>query len=147
MSKFVKVFKDLPESLRNSYELKRNFILVEKLNTEAKTKSGIIISTAQDQFGAVKDDLPDWARVLEVGEGYDDAEGNPDSTLLEVQPGNIVLIPKLSINYFSYFGSASGDSKANSVGISTSDSAQMVFKDEESFNEFFKFVDNVENDG
>lgn len=131
---YLDKFKSLD---KESFTLKGNYILVEKIEKEeVKTKSGLIIES--DQFSNMNRKMnpmdnaekPEFYRVILTGEGYSDGEP------LEVDAGNIILLPKLSVKTFSHFYLLE-EYKPDTIGLTTSSEAQMVFKDEDHFRGFF----------
>jgi co-chaperonin GroES (HSP10) len=108
-----------------------------------KTKSGIILQdNTKNQFGTIGQDKPNFCIILDVGEGYYDPKTKKyDRSVMEVEVGDIVLIPKLSINYFSYFADFS-DYIPDSIGITTEDSVQMSFYGMKGYESYFKGLNN-----
>ena len=110
-----------------------NYILVEKLpEPEVKTASGIVLTGANkadrhhiNDNGAV----PNFYKVLMVGRGYDDGE-------MEVEKGDVVLLPTLSVKLFKSFGLFRSYSP-NTIGITQETEIQMIFKGDEEYQEFF----------
>lgn len=131
LTKFSKI------KVGEDFILKGNYILVEKIQKEeVKTKGGLILESAE--FNNLNRKLnpldnaekPEFYRVILTGEGYSDGEP------LEVSAGNIILLPKLSVKTFSHFYLME-DYKPDSIGLTISAEAQMIFKDEDHFKGFF----------
>jgi co-chaperonin GroES (HSP10) len=144
--KYLKDFVELAPEIKELPTLKDNLILVEHLKFERKTSSGIIIPDGPNSMERhIMNDQPEWYVVLQVGEGYQHDEnttddeslvGKKDPALLEVQVGNVCLIPRLAVRTFAQFGNIK-NYVPNSIGIATSNSPQILFKDVESFNNYF----------
>jgi co-chaperonin GroES (HSP10) len=137
-SEYLELFKEVDQSMNELCTLKDNYILVEKIEFEMKTKSGIVLAGSKGNFAHdVLNDLPEWYVVLKVGEGYDSEESKEKSQdLLEVKVGNVCLIPRLSVRPFYYFGNIKGYAPS-SIGMSTSSSSSFIFKDVAAFNKYF----------
>ena len=90
-----------------------NLIFIEELPKEetGKTVKGadgkefklIIASGNQRQLGSIEDDKPFFVRVLDVGQGYYNEEKAKDEPL-DTKPGEIILIPKIAVQWISVWG-------------------------------------------
>lgn len=103
-SKFAAAFRRLSESGADLFELRGSSIIVEVLpEDEIKTKSGLILAAKPEQLhGSVLQHKALIGLVLAVGAGYYDDETKEDIPL-EVQPGDIVLLPQFAITPLSTF--------------------------------------------
>jgi co-chaperonin GroES (HSP10) len=133
LSKYLSAFKAMKEQLSPQYELIGDCILVEELpKEEVKTKSGLILESG----GARKVDgldmnKPLFVRVLAVGEGYyDETTGN--EIPLNVQVGDIILVGRIGVNFFSTFCGLVSET-GNQIGLSRESEIRMRFKGEEGY--------------
>lgn len=136
-SVYLKTF-DRVRTRKDLFTLKGNFILVEKLpDIEIKSKSGLILNAKLDkmQFNTLQENIPNACVVLEVGEGYVDDEGLPIEGSMSLAPGDVIILPKHAINYFSLFP-ALIEYMPNTIGLSKEDSAQFVFKGLDKYNDY-----------
>lgn len=141
-SLYLERFQKLPKMPAT---LRGNLILVEKIpEPEKKTKAGIILPSdnSHRQLNSIGADAPNFCIVLQVGEGYVSDEGTlvPDS--METKPGDIVLLPKLSIKYFSQFADLD-DYKPDTIGIAKETEVQMLFRGEGEYLEYFNQLNTV----
>jgi co-chaperonin GroES (HSP10) len=126
-SKYLEAFKALQSQCPDASVTVGDVIWVEELKEEEiKTASGIIISEGErKQLGSVAADAPMLVHVLAVGKGYYDDEG--EDVPVEVQPGDIALVGKLSVNWVSTFG-----------GIITKNGPQLGFTRESEIKHYWK---------
>lgn len=97
---------------------------------EIKTASGLIISSGEKkQLNSIQADMPMMVWVLDTGEGYYDDETKEDVPL-EVRPGCIAIIPKLSVTWVSTFG-----------GIITADGPKLGFTRESEIRHYWKGIE------
>lgn len=144
-SQYLKVF-DRVRGRKDLFTLKGNFILIEKLpDVEIKTKSGLFVGVKgpQMQLGTLNDNVPNACVVLEVGEGYFGDDGKPMEGSLGVEPGDVIILPKHAINYFSLFP-ALVNYTPNTIGLTRDDSAQFVFKGLDKYNEYCSLLNKEE---
>ena len=125
------------QEAKQTFELYGNKILVERLDTgEVKTAGGIIIAENSATRPDLKLTKPHVAIVVATGKGYYDSE--TDSYLpLELQPGNIVILNSLGVQYYSVLPGSPSYSN-NVIGITTEADVQMTFKDVEAFKQYVK---------
>ncbi|NIO44451.1 MAG: hypothetical protein GTN36_02755 [Candidatus Aenigmarchaeota archaeon] len=130
---YLEKFKKLPEN-GELYNLKGNYILVERLDeTEVKTSSGIILKASnRPDVMSMSENKPHLCVVLAVGEGYEEDD-------LEVEVGNIIMVPQISIKYFSMLP-ALQDYVSDTIGLTQSSEAQWIFNDVEAFNKTFELL-------
>jgi co-chaperonin GroES (HSP10) len=159
-SRYLTRFKRLAEDAKDAYVLNGEFVLVESIpEEELKTKSGLIIASAKPntQFNSINEQKPNWVRVIAVGEGYYTQDTAEDGTIVEktvpldVQVGDIVLLPRISIHYFSIFGELEGY-EADSVGLAKASEIQLRFHGQEGYERAFRCLNlasekKVEGDG
>lgn len=141
-SKYLDYFVSNVEAVKEQMETIGNIIIVEKIKMpEQKTASGIIIAESfpKSQLNTLVADRPTFYRVLHVGEGYFDADGN--DVALNSQPGDIVLLASASVKHFSSFP-LMGSYEADSIGITQDESVQLRFKGQEAFERFLNGLDS-----
>lgn len=105
MSKFQGAFDFMRERCKDDYSVFGDMLLVEQIpDEEVKTASGIVIadSLRSARMDGMEVNKPLFCRILEKGEGFIDEKGNEATVAAEV--GDIVLIPQLSVLWFSKFG-------------------------------------------
>ena len=104
-SKYFERFARLREH-RGLMWLRGDNVLVEKLPpVELKTKSGLILGSANTHKGTIADACTEFGIVLMTGPGLigDDGEDIP----LDCQPGDVVLLPS-STFWYGAFGHIAG---------------------------------------
>lgn len=145
-SKYLSSFSNL-EKIREKYTLFGNRMLLERIVPDEviQTKSGILIPTDKKsmQVNTVSADRPEFFFVLAVGNGYTRDDGSLEP--LDTVPGQIVMIPKLSVRFFSYFGEMSGYDP-DTIGIARESDIEIKFDSDKSYQEFFRTV-SVNSDG
>lgn len=122
-----------------SFQLFGNKILIERMELgEVRTAGGLIVADTSSVRSDLRMQKPHLGVVLAVGPGYYDADENKYQPL-DVQPGNIVIISSVGVQYYSLLpGSSSYNS--NKVGITTESDVQMRFADLEAFNNYSKIM-------
>lgn len=111
---FLPVFEHLNAQNNGDMIVIGDTLLVEPVQQAPATKDvetadgkkvSIILETklTNRQVGSVEDDRPLFVRVLACGSGYYDDETGKDLPL-ETQPGDIILMGKLSVRWLSTFG-------------------------------------------
>lgn len=132
-SEFLGKFKNAAKT----FDLYGSKILVERVELgEVKTQGGIILAHVGAKEAQFKMQQPHIAIVLATGKGYFQAE---DKTYepLEVEPGNIVMLNSLGVQYYSTLpGSTSYNNQK--IGLTTESDIQMIFKDAEAFEAYVK---------
>lgn len=141
-------FNKLKQLDPKPYSLRGNLMLVEKLpEPELKTRGGIvlggIIDNGSKQINGLGADIPQFCRILDIGEGYTDDDGNVIPNSMSVQPGDIVLINRLSIKYFSLFHTFF-DYKPDQIGLARDNDIQMHFKGDEGLAKYFETLNKLE---
>lgn len=139
-SKYLTDFLRMSKEAKSCYEVIGDNILVEKIDDEElKSKGGIIIATPKDHVRmSMNETKPTWVRVLEVGEGYWDAEKG--TIPLNSRPGDICLVPSATPQWFSVFGEYKAE--PNTIAIITESSIQLRFKGEEGYKKAFASLQN-----
>jgi co-chaperonin GroES (HSP10) len=143
-SLYLKRFQNLDDTRSIHFLLKGNLILVEKLpEPEKRTKGGIILPSdnSHRQLNSIGADAPNFCVVLQVGEGYYNDNGVLIEDSMDVKVGDIVLLPKLSIKYFSIFADLE-DYKPDTIGIAKETEIQMIFNQVEGYYEYFRQLNN-----
>ena len=138
-SQYLERFKRLKD--KNFHTLKGNLILVEKLpEPEKKTKSGLILAVddGRKQINGMGADVPHFCVVLDVGEGYTDGEsGSLVEGSMGVKVGDIVMVPRLSIKYFSMFADLH-NYVPDTIGVTRESEIQITYASPEAYEQYFK---------
>jgi co-chaperonin GroES (HSP10) len=135
-SRYLDYFVNNLATISEQCEVIGNIIIVEKVKfPETKTAGGIIIGVEshRGQLNTLVSDRPAFYRVLHVGAGYFDADGN--DIALNSKPGDIVLLASASVKLFSSFPLL-GAYEADSIGITRDEDVQIRFKGQEAFERF-----------
>lgn len=117
-SKYAKKIQRLVDD--KAIKLHGNRILIEIIELEQKTASGIILTERKNEYTA---DRPTLAIVLAVGDGYyheNEVTGQIEEKALDTRVGDIVIINKTAYKPFSDFF-ALRDYKPDSMGLITED--------------------------
>jgi co-chaperonin GroES (HSP10) len=131
MSKYLKAFQAIKTEAGDKYHLIGECLIVEEIGqVEVKTASGIVLSSGGTRkVDGLDMNKPLFVRVLAVGEGfYDDETG--ESLPLETQVGDIILIGRMSVQFFSTFGPLISEG-TNQIGLTRESEIRMRFKGEE----------------
>lgn len=111
-SRYLKAFQHLRKNRPEAFKLLGDVMFVEELpHQETRTASGIEITGG----GAFRHDGQEVNKallcfVLDKGDGFYDTDGNDVPPKCAV--GDVVLLPRLSVNWLSNFGPIVGDSAA-----------------------------------
>lgn len=138
-SKYLNRFNTLREKCGpNIYELRDNRILVERLTeTEIKTKTGLILNTnTGNQFNSIGADKPLLFMVLDIGEGYASEDGSITRDAMNIDVGDIIILPKLSVKYFSVFMDMA-EYVPDTIGIARENDIELRFKQAAGYSCFF----------
>jgi co-chaperonin GroES (HSP10) len=128
-SKFQKAFLRLKSEGTELYCLRGNNLLVEVIEQEVKTASGIIIADDPKQrVGGMSEHRGVIAKVLLAGEGYYDPD-TKEIEPLDINIGDIVLIPTLSISYYSTFPGLSEPTQ-NKIGVTLESEVKFYYRGE-----------------
>lgn len=141
-SKYLHRFQKLDKVLGDSYELRGNLILVEKLPEEERvTKSGLILASESVSARQLDGMQPAKKllvmRVLYCGKGYYDEDD--DTIPLDVKPGNMISAPVTSVQWYSNFEKMI-DYEQYTIGRLTEDQIQQVWKDEAAYDTYFDIL-------
>lgn len=130
---FEKAFSNLREKAADAICVRGSTIVVEIMEEEEiKTEGGIIIASDSDQRrNNVEEHKALIGKVLLVGEGYYDAETKKTEPL-EVQVGNIILLPKYSVSYLSVFPALNGLTQ-NKIALVKEDQILMYFRGQDGY--------------
>lgn len=137
-SKYEGAFRAMAQECSAAYQLYGGNILVEEIpEEELKSKGGLIIATGnkKSQIDGVEANKPCFVRVLAVGEGYYDEDGL--DVPVNVEPGDICLVGKLSVSWLSAFGNIfthEGDAR---LGITNDSQIQMRFRGQAGYEAVF----------
>lgn len=102
---YLKAFQKVDTKLPDLFILPGDCLFVEEVKPEEqKTAGGILIPTSGKilNIDGIEATRPMFVRVLKVGAGYYDKDGYHVS--LDSQPGDILLVGKLSVKWLSCFG-------------------------------------------
>lgn len=132
-SKFSNKFAKLAAEGSDLFELRGSSIIVELLpEPEMKTAGGIIIAQDKNQLhGSVLQHKATVGLVLAVGAGFYDPETGKDIPL-EVEVGDVLLLPTFSITLLSNFPGLEGIT-GNSLGLVKDESILFRYKGQEAF--------------
>jgi co-chaperonin GroES (HSP10) len=120
----------------------------KKVTTDSGKVVGIIMNadlSAKSQKGGLGADKPTFARVLMVGEGYDNEDGK-EKLPLDSKPGDIILIPEASIKKVSVFGKLVSYGETT-LGLVRDSEVQMRFSGSEAFDKFFELLNEKVTNG
>lgn len=137
-SRYLESFRKLACKGTEFHELIGDCILVEKIKEEEIVKKGslyIPTSTSFSMKEGFNDNKPCWVRVLAVGQGYYDDEGK--DIPLNVCVGDIILVGKLSVKWFSVFGELD-KYEAETIGLTRESEIQLRFKGEDGYKKVFE---------
>jgi hypothetical protein len=122
-------------------------LLVEKVtgqeySKEVKRADGTSVKLhlsggAEKKIDGLDMNLPMFVRALAVGPGfYDPSDSDLKPVNCEVEVGDIVLIGRMSVNWFSVFGSLVSTSQAE-LGLTRESEVRMRFKGQAVYDKFF----------
>lgn len=147
-SKYLEAFKAAATEARTSYHLIGDNLLVEEIpEEELKTKSGIVIATGDKRMvDGVEANRPVFVRVLAVGEGYyrdsDKEDASPQVVPLDVEAGDIILVGKLSVAWFSAYGNVV-TARGSRIGRCRESDIAQRFKGEEGYAKYFNTLSQI----
>jgi len=136
-SRYLDYFREHRQSLKDSFELIADCILVERLVLpEPRTASGIILVETRNQVGSISADRPHFYRVLLPGEGYfDDKSEDNKPVALNAEQGDIILVGSTSVKLFSTFPLLESY-VPDTLGLTRESEIQWRFKGEDAFRRF-----------
>lgn len=138
-SRYLDAFKAMDEQCKDSFTLYGDAILVEEIpDEELKSKGGIIIATSSNHrlTDGVEANKPTFVRVLQVGAGFEKDEG--ELVPVDANPGDIILVGKLSVMWFSAFGNILTHNGSGRLGLTIESEIKMRFKGHEGYEKVFK---------
>lgn len=152
ISSLVQAFIDTQKECDGSFNLTGDVLLVEKVpGQEAKrdvtradgTKTQIYLSSGTEKkIDGLDMNLPMFVRVLAVGPGfYDDSNSDMKPLECEVEAGDIILIGRMSVNWFSVFGSLISTA-ASEIGFTRESEVRMRFKGQAGYDKFFGLLNS-----
>jgi len=120
---FLKKFIDLKTKCSDGFKLRGDNLLIEVLNIkERKTSGGIIMATKSDQrVGSSADTEAMFGVVLLTGTGF---EGEP----MDIETGNLVLLPRHSTEFYSFFPGLH-DLTKDTLGRCSASEVKFFYKD------------------
>lgn len=146
-SKYIGAFQSLKELHSEKYYLTGDTLLVEKVQNEelshdVRDHTGTVKKIFLSGGDAKKIDgldmnLPMFVRVLAVGPGF--FTPGEDTVPVEVEPGDIILIGRMSVNWFSVFGSLVSTSQSE-IGITRENEIKLRFKGQDAYDACFNHL-------
>lgn len=139
-SKFLKVFTSLEATGNDFYHLIGDSLLVEEVpEEEVKTESGLILpSGTQKQVDSFDDNRPMYVRVLAVGEGHYDLNGK--DVPLDTEMGDIGIVGKLSVEWFSTFAGLMCNVKGHRIGLMRESALKIRFRGQEGYDQVSRIL-------
>jgi len=123
-------------------ELAGDQLIVEAIETEVKTASGIIVATPKDHvqknFTVAK---PIWVRILYTGKGYYDPESGKDIPL-DTKAGDICMVSPSSVVWLSAFGGMM-DLVPETLGMSKETEIKLRFRGDDVFQEAYRILNGT----
>lgn len=109
-----------------------SLLVVEKLDNETKSKTGIALGVSSEVNGIAKTSFHK-VRVLAVGEGYYDSKTG-QTTPLDTKPGDIIFTQDFQVRWLPSFPGLgyTGDT----VGLMDESATQIRFRGEEALKRF-----------
>lgn len=143
-SKYIAYFRENGPRLKELAQLTGDFLIVEKIKFPAKkTRSGLIVEAHSNQLSSITSNIPNFFRVLLVGEGYYDDTGEETKEIpLEVNQGDIIQLPSASANIFSSFPLLQ-TADTDTLGVARAADIQWRFHGEDKFLEFLNGLNAV----
>jgi len=135
-AKYRRAIEATAKESKGKYALYGDLIIVEMIDLEQYQKSSpIIISQgAGRQTNGMTANLPTFARIVMVGDGYTKEDGTPEP--VEAEVGDIILVGQNSVQEFSQFGKINNYGRVR-LGITRASEALMRFSGQEGFDSFF----------
>ena len=133
MSKLNNIFTELQK--QGLYTLRGDTAIVEELpREEVTTKSGLFTHTSARSLEGYSSDKPMFVRVLQVGAGYKDDDGN--TIECDFVTGDILLVgPIATVRWYSDIFGIVANMAGCRLGVmqAFSENAFMTFKDDEAY--------------
>jgi hypothetical protein len=157
-SKYLKRFQSLESEAPKAFVLTGEHLICEvikpdefskKVTRDDGTQSKIILAQSpKKQVDTILGDAPMWLRVLVCGNGYYQQVTDPDSgkiteetVPLDALPGDIILVPSISVRKFSIFGHMEGY-EPDSICLTKASEIQLRFRGEEGYAEAFRVLNS-----
>lgn len=140
-SRYFNQFNRLNTEGKKLFTMRGNTILVEVLeeHLERVSEGGIIFAADAEQItGTTKEKTGEVGLVLLVGEGYYD-EKSSDTIPLDLKPGNVVLLPRYSLSYYSFFPGLATFTK-DKLAMCSEDEIRFVYQDLQAYEEAKKLL-------
>lgn len=147
-SHYLNAFRSLSQMHGDKFKLHGDTLIVEEVATkeatkEVRTHEGKTVSIVMATGGSKKIDglemnLPVFVRVLAKGEGWYNEESH-ETVMLDVEVGDIVLVGRMSVNWFSVFGSLVSTTQ-NQIGITRESEIKMRFHGDSGYDKSFDFL-------
>lgn len=133
VSKYLHLFNEIETRYSDCHELIGDCIYVEELpEPEVKTASGIVLTTNTGRVKeGITDNKPRFVLVLAVGKGFYDPETGKDVPV-GVQPGDVVIVPSLGVEWFNVFGDLVCDA-GHRIGLTRESEIRHRFKGAENY--------------
>ncbi len=137
---YLKAFDTIREKAPDAFDLYGDALLVEEIPAEeVKRASGLFVPVAKavTNVNGIESNRAVFCRVLAVGEGYisDDGESVP----LNVEIGDVILVGRLSVNWFSVFGSVVATSGAQ-IGYTRESEIKVRFRGQAGYDATFSIL-------
>lgn len=130
--KLINAFRALNDIRKDSFHLIGDICFVQVIDQEVKTKSGLVLAEHSKQaLNGVGPDKPTLCRILMVGEGEVDADGNDIPQ--EVRAGDIVVVGKHAVKIISSLGNTVLQEEKTEVGMIKASEIQMRFFGEDAY--------------
>jgi co-chaperonin GroES (HSP10) len=138
--KYLKAVQAAVQACGDKFVLAGSMLLVERIDTEIKTKSGLVIAAGSDkQINSLSGNMPVYVHVLAVGAGYINDDGTEES--LDTRPGDILLVGQHSVKWLPVFPIDGYESFV--VGVTSEAETQMRFRGIEEYRRFAAALNQV----
>lgn len=146
-STYLKPFTETDEECKDCFNLTGDVLLVEKVTGQEYKKDVVgpngkmtqiyLAGGEQKKVDGLDMNLPMLVRVLSVGPGfYDDRNSDLKPVGCEVKPGDIILIGRMSVNWFSVFGSLISTTSSE-IGVTRESEALGRWHGQEGYDRYF----------
>jgi len=137
---YLKAFEVINEKAKDAFQLYGDALLVEEIPAEeVKRASGLYVPVGKTvtNVNGIESNRATFCRVLAVGEGYFDDEGK--EVPLNVTVGDIILVGRLSVNWFSVFGNVVATSGCQ-IGYTRESEIKVRFRGQEGYDAMFSIL-------
>lgn len=152
-SKYLEPFQEAMNACENEFYLTGDVLIVEKVTGQEYKKDVMgpngkmtqifLAGGVEKKIDGLDMNLPMFVRVLAVGPGfYDPSDSDMKALNCEVEVGDIILIGRMSVNWFSVFGSLISTS-ASEIGLTRESEVRMRFKGQEGYDKFFGTMNKI----